>query len=284
MVKKVWVQGPIAIDTVVYLPSFPQPGSFMNSTSTVERTGGTSANVALGLCTADVETGFIGYLGNDENGKKLLSVLNESKIRDLIITHIDGPTSHALILVDDRSERTIISLTQPHLRSLRMTNVPFQNEEVVAIILWREEFLADLQRANSIGCFTVVGAGALNDPKVDHANLLIGSYDDFPKSINPKDHLTRFDQIVLTDGTNGSFSFSSEEDLFQPAYVVKTLDTTGAGDSFIAGFLTGIAHGLDTAKTLELASQWAASSVQVNSSVPPAFEVVKEQWGIQLIL
>ena len=66
MAKKVWVQGPIAIDSVVYLSQFPVPGSFMNSLRTEERTGGSSANVALGLCTASVETGFVGYLGRDD--------------------------------------------------------------------------------------------------------------------------------------------------------------------------------------------------------------------------
>jgi sugar/nucleoside kinase (ribokinase family) len=69
MVKRVWVQGPIAIDTVVYLEKFPTPGTFMNSTKTVERTGGTSANVALGLSTTKVETNFVGYLGDDHRNR-----------------------------------------------------------------------------------------------------------------------------------------------------------------------------------------------------------------------
>ena len=126
MPRKVWVQGPIAIDSVVYLSQFPTPGSFMNSLRTEERTGGTSANVALGLCTALVETGFVCYLGKDENGRKLRTILEHSQIKDLVITEIDGPTSNALILVDNNSERTIISMTTPYLRQLRMDNVPFK--------------------------------------------------------------------------------------------------------------------------------------------------------------
>ena len=34
MPKKVWVQGPIALDTVVYVSEFPTPGSFVNSLRT----------------------------------------------------------------------------------------------------------------------------------------------------------------------------------------------------------------------------------------------------------
>ena len=283
MARKVWVQGPIALDTVVYVSKFPTPGSFMNSLRTEERTGGTSANVALGLCTASVETGFVSYLGNDEIGKQLLSVLEQSVIKDLVITHIDDKSNHALVLVDEKSERTIISMSTPHLRELRMDNVPFKVGEVVAFILWREEFLGDLKRAQAAGCFTVVGAGALADVSVTHADLLIGSRNDFSSDLNPLDHIGRFTSIVLTDGINGSVAYSGSDEIKQPAYEVEVEDTTGAGDAFIAGYLAGIAYELTAAQSLEIAAQWAATAVQFHSSIPPAFEVVKQQWGIDLI-
>ncbi len=282
MVKRVWVQGPIAIDTVVYLEKFPAPGSFMNSIKTIERTGGTSANVALGLCTTGVETNFVGYLGNDDNGKKLREVLNKSQINSSIITEIDGPTSHALILVDEKAERTIISMTTPYLRELRMDNVPFATPDIVAFILWREEFLDDLQRAEESDCFTVVGASALVDAQVKHAHLVLGSVSDIPSSVNPKNHLDRFDAIVLTDGLNGARYYSKEEELHQTAFEVQAVDVTGAGDAFICGYLTGLANGLEATKCLLIAAQWAASSVQVNSSIPPAFDHVRKEWGIEL--
>ena len=284
MVKRVWVQGPIAIDTVVYLEKFPTPGSFMNSIKTIERTGGTSGNVALGLCTTGIETNFVGYLGNDANGKKLREALDNSQINSSFITEIDGPTSHALILVDDKAERTIISMTTPYLRELRMDNVPFASPDIVAFILWREEFLGDLQRAEKSGCFTVVGASALVDAQVSHAHLVLGSVSDIPSWVNPKEHLDRFDAIVLTDGLNGARYYSKGEELHQTAFDVQAVDVTGAGDAFICGYLAGLAIGLEAANCLSIAAQWAASSVQVNSSIPPAFDVVRKQWGIELPL
>jgi sugar/nucleoside kinase (ribokinase family) len=284
MSKRVWVQGPIAIDTVVYVEKFPTPGTFMNSTRTVERTGGTSANVALGLCTTGVETNFVGYLGNDDNGKKLREVLDKSEIKHSIITEIDGPTSNALILIDDKAERTIISMTKPYLRELRMDNVPFSKGDVVAIILWREEFLSDLQRAESSGCLTVVGAAALVDANVSHAHLAIGSVSDIPSGVNPEDHLDRFDEIVLTDGLNGARYYSKKQKLQQSALKVDAIDVTGAGDAFISGYLAALANDLEPAQCLLIGAQWAASSVQVNSSIPPAFDLVRKEWGIELPL
>jgi sugar/nucleoside kinase (ribokinase family) len=284
MSKRVWVQGPIAIDTVVYLEKFPSPGTFMNSIRSEERTGGTSANVALGLCTTEVETNFVGYLGNDDKGKKLREVLDKSRIKHSIITEIDGPTSHALILVDDKAERTIISMTKPFLRELRMHHVPLSAGDIVAFILWREEFLNDLLRAESSGCLTVVGAAALMDKKVSHANLAIGSVSDIPSGVNPEDHLNRFDEIVITDGLNGARYYSKKQKLQQPALKVGAIDVTGAGDAFMAGYLAALANELDPSQSLLIATQWAASSVQVNSSIPPAFDLVRKEWGIELPL
>ncbi len=284
MSKRVWVQGPIAIDTVVYVEKFPTPGTFMNSIRTVERTGGTSANVALGLCTTGVETNFVGYLGNDDNGKKLRKVLDKSEIKYSIITEIDGPTSNALILIDDKAERTIISMTKPYLRELRMDNVPFSEGDVVAIILWREEFLNDLLRAGTSGCLTVVGAAALVDANVSHAHLAIGSVSDIPSGVNPEDHLDRFDEIVLTDGLNGARYYSKKQKLEQSALKVDAIDVTGAGDAFISGYLAALANELDPSQCLLMATRWAASAVQVNSSIPPAFDLVRKEWGIELPL
>jgi sugar/nucleoside kinase (ribokinase family) len=284
MSKRVWVQGPIAIDTVVYVEKFPTPGTFMNSIRTVERTGGTSANVALGLCTTGVETNFVGYLGNDDNGKKLRKVLDKSEIKSSIITEIDGPTSNALVLIDDKAERTIISMTKPYLRELRMDNVPFSEGDIVAIILWREEFLNDLLRADSSGCLTVVGAAALVDANVSHAHLAIGSVSDIPSGVNPEDHLDRFDEIVLTDGLNGARYYSKKQKLEQSALKVDAIDVTGAGDAFISGYLAALANELDPSQCLLIATQWAASSVQINSSIPPAFDLVRKEWGIELPL
>ena len=284
MSKRVWVQGPIAIDTVVYVEKFPTPGTFMNSIRSVERTGGTSANVALGLCTTGVETNFVGYLGNDDNGKKLRKVLDKSEIKYSIITEIDGPTSNALILIDDKAERTIISMTKPYLRALRMDNVPFSEGDVVAIILWREEFLNDLLRAETSGCLTVVGAAALVDANVSHAHLVIGSVSDIPSGVNPEDHLDRFDEIVLTDGLNGARYYSKKQKLEQSALKVDAIDVTGAGDAFISGYLAALANELDPSQCLLMATRWAASAVQVNSSIPPAFDLVRKEWGIELPL
>jgi sugar/nucleoside kinase (ribokinase family) len=102
--------------------------------------------------------------------------------------------------------------------------------------------------------------------------------------VNPEEHLDRFDAIVLTDGLKGARFYSKHQKLHQASFDVQAVDVTGAGDAFICGYLTGLANELEVEKCLLIASQWAASSVQVNASIPPAFDLVRKEWGIESAL
>lgn len=263
----------------MYLPSFPLPGSFLQSTSVEDRVGGTSANVALGLSSTGIETGFVGYLGNDEHGRKLRKVLDESKIEHLIITQIDGPTSHVLILIDNNSERTIIGMTPSHLCSLKMDNVPIRRGDIVVFVLWRAEFFDDLVRARELGCICVLGAAALDDKRIQNADLVIGSHSDFTSSLDVAAQLKRFDRIVITHGLEGAVEYNQNGILNQPSFPAIPLDATGAGDSFLAGYLAGYAWGLSSEESLTMGAQWAASAVEIASSIPPSWKSVQAKWS-----
>lgn len=55
------------------------------------------------------------------------------------------------------------------------------------------------------------------------------------------------DRVVIKLGSSGSFAIENGKEVFLPAYRVKAVDTTGAGDSFNAGFV----YGFLTGKALE---------------------------------
>lgn len=51
------------------------------------------------------------------------------------------------------------------------------------------------------------------------------------------------DRVVIKLGSSGSFAIENGKEVFLPAYRVKAVDTTGAGDSFNAGFVYGFLTG-----------------------------------------
>jgi sugar/nucleoside kinase (ribokinase family) len=68
--------------------------------------------------------------------------------------------------------------------------------------------------------------------------------------------------VVIKLGGDGCFLRSGGRSICVRPYAVDALDTTGAGDNFVAGFLTGLANGWETERCAEFANAVAGFSVQ----------------------
>jgi rfaE bifunctional protein kinase chain/domain len=74
--------------------------------------------------------------------------------------------------------------------------------------------------------------------------------------------------LIVKLGEQGSMLFDGESVVKAPARPVQAVDTTGAGDAFLAALvLTGVD---DPFEALTLANAWAALSIQIHGTVPPA--------------
>jgi sugar/nucleoside kinase (ribokinase family) len=269
----VWIVGPVAWDTVVYTDEWLTRGAFTQGQKFVERSGGTAANVARALSTAKVDTGFVGYLGNDQRAIDILAELEQSDIAHLELTHIQGATSHVLILVDGDGERTILGLAPDHLDVVNLSQAKLQREDTVVFVLWRDHFLADLELAQASGCKVVVGLDAVNDPRVKDVDVAIGSHNDLASDFDKDSLLDRFKRVVITRGAEGAVEYSASGQVSQPAIKTEVVDATGAGDAFLAGYLAASALGDDDSRLL-LGSRWAAKTVATEASVPPHFSTI----------
>jgi len=272
--RRVWIVGPVAWDTVVYLPQLPAPGRFTQGERTLERPGGTAGNVALALATTGVETGFIGCLGEDDHGRRLHQTLQSGGLRRLAITWVPGHTHHVLILVDRTGERTMVGLAPHHLAEVTLDGADLAPGDIVVFVVWDDGLLAQLELAKAKGCTTIVGLAAIACPAAS-ADIAFGSRSDLSGDLDPSSHLDRFPRIVITQGSDGAVQVEAGRTLHQPAFPADVVDTTGAGDAFLAGYLALYARGLtDGTDALEAGARWAALTVSVESSVPPAWS-----WG-----
>ena len=82
--------------------------------------------------------------------------------------------------------------------------------------------------------------------------------------------------MVLTLGEKGAYCRHGGQTIFQPAFVVKAVDTTAAGDTFTGYFVSGLAAGTPLDKLMRRAAR--ASSIAVGrmgaaDSIPLAAEV-----------
>jgi ribokinase len=49
--------------------------------------------------------------------------------------------------------------------------------------------------------------------------------------------------VVQTEGKDGSYTLTAEERFHTPAFDIRVVDTTGAGDVFHGAYLVGLLHG-----------------------------------------
>lgn len=275
MSARVWIVGPIAWDTVIYLPSMPEVGKFVQAIQTIERPGGTAANAAIALATTGIETGFVGYLGDDHLSTKLRTTLENSELKHLSITALEGPPSHVLIFIDEKGERTILGISPDRLDQVTLKGVDLQPGDIVVFLLWREHFAQDLALAKLKECITVVGAEALALGIT--ADIAIGSRGDIANVEINSELFARIPHIALTNGKDGADEFRQGRHLHQPSVATKIVDTTGAGDAFLAGYVSVIARGEKVdGEALLVGSKWSAAAIATESSIPPHWKEVNK--------
>lgn len=271
---RVWVVGAAAWDTVLYLDGRLELGRFTQSARTVERPGGSAANVAQALAVSGVDTAFVSALGPDDRGRALEQALEASGLRELVIAPTPGQSGHSIVVVDSSGDRTILGVTPDVVPHISLATAALQPGDIVVFVVWREAFLPDLELARACGCVTVVGLAALEDPRAK-ADVAFGSRADLAREPDISAHLERFPRIVMTSGPDGASQWQTGEVLHQAAFPTRVVDTTGAGDSFLAGYLLMYARGLQGGReALEAGARWAALMVSLEASVPPAWQEV----------
>lgn len=74
--------------------------------------------------------------------------------------------------------------------------------------------------------------------------------------------------IVLTLGEQGAWYLCGATEIRQPAYPVRAVDTTAAGDTFTGFFLGGLVRGLSAAEAMQLAAKASAIAVTRPGAAP----------------
>jgi sugar/nucleoside kinase (ribokinase family) len=262
------------------VPRFGQVEQLLDAADLV--LGGSAAITACGLARLGVETHLAAVVGADQFGAFVRSALaaagvgmdamaeREGEATGLSV-HLSAPGDRAILTLPG----TIPALTADAVRSsvadLAPTWVhvasPFLTPAVTSDL---PALLAELRDA---------GIGTSLDTNWDPAENWAGIAEALPfvDVLLPNraelDALGGVDaiiaagpRVVVKDGAEGGWSVSRSEDrISAPGLSIDVVDTTGAGDSFDAGYLAAIAHGVEDERTR---LRWAtvAGSLSTRSS------------------
>ena len=250
------VVGGLNMDLILQVPHLPRLGESVNGEQLLRAPGGKGANQAVAAARLGASVSMVGRVGRDAFGHELQSMLRDEEVSTRWILGSERPTGAALIFVDDNGDNCIGIAPGANL-DLLADDVPqglLQEAEVLVAGL--EVPLATtaeaLRLARQAGVRTVLNAApaqSLPESLPHHADVLVVNEQEAAALSGAADLASGTeaeaarairrdaDQIVVvTLGEHGAVALVGDEVLRQPSFRVATVDTTGAGDAFVAAF------------------------------------------------
>ena len=245
--------------------------------------GGKGLNQSIALARAGAQVYHAGCIGSD--GDMLLNLMQSSGVDVSLIKRIDEKNGHAIIQVSTDGDNCIFIYPGSNfmITDEYIDNVLAHFGVGDCILLQNEINAVDVivNKAYEKGMKIVLNPSPINE-KLDRIDFSKISYlilneieaqtlsgcSDTRLSLK---HLAKKYpdmHIVLTLGKDGSIYSHNGEELFQPSFSVKTVDTTAAGDTFTGYFIAFKAQGYSTAEALSVASAAAAIAVSHNGAAP----------------
>jgi len=253
--------------------------------------GGDALNVAMGLSKLGVNVMLAGRIADDANGAFIRKACVDAKIDTRgLINDKTCATATTFALIDAHGERHFLSEKEIFTK-LRESDIPQELLEEADIVYFGSVMamsgmnnggLAELfRRAKAIGKLTVMDA-AIDEtktsldwmntlapvfeqtdiffPSIDEARLITGK--ESPKEIADCFRSFNMRAFGIKLGAQGCYVTDYKSTRNIPGITgIPVVDTTGAGDSFMAGFLCGISRGWDVFLSAEFANTVAAQSI-----------------------
>lgn len=262
-----------ATDIVIPVPRFPELGSKVEIHSANAFLGGQVASAMIACQQWGLRTRYIGKIGQDHAGEMHRAEFERVGVEAHLFTSPGCGSQQAFILVDPHGERTVLWKRDSRLMLLREE---LQRAWIVnARMLHLDGHDTDAatqaaQWAHAAGVPVIADLDDLYEgyekllPNID---FLITSRDiperltkeeDLRKSLPLLTQRYRCRVAAATLGEEGVLAWDGERFHYVPAYCVDVLDTTGAGDTFHAGFIFGHLKGWPLQAQLEFGCAAAA--------------------------
>ncbi len=294
---KVLSFGSLNIDYTYKVDHFVQKGETLSSESLQVFSGGKGLNQSIALAKAGAEVYHAGAVGED--GMFLLKMLQDAGV-DTACTKVlsDVRTGNAIIQNDKDGDNCILLYGG--------ANQAITKEQVDEVIakFGAGDYLVLQNEINELGYLMTkaheAGLKIVLNPSPMNAKILALplQYVDYfllneveatqILSWNAEEDMDALaaalaakypgSTIVLTIGSAGAIFSNGDKQFRQPAFRVKAVDTTAAGDTFSGYFIAGLLNGLSEEMAMERAAKAAAIAVTrlgAAPSIPTPDEVDK---------
>ena len=300
---ELWVVGSLNTDLIWNTPRFVEPGETLTGSGYCEVPGGKGGNQAMALARLGCHPRVVGCVGDDDRGQRYRRRLAEAGADVSRLHTVDAPTGLAMIEVAASGEN-------------RITVIPGANAELSATQV--ETDLADLQAGDVVlfqleipfetvhRAITVAqgkGAVVILDPapakplptevyslvtvltpNETESRILLGwePQSKAPLDLAPARELLGLGvaNVVQKAGKHGAILVQPRGETAVAPFVMRVVDTVGAGDAFNAGLAMALSEG----RSLAEAVRWGNATGALSTQAPGAQAGLPTREAVQALL
>ena len=230
---------------------------------------GTAAGAAMIAATLGMKSALISTVGKDRQGRFVTQELEAVGVdTTLVDQHDQFPTSQTILTIDKNGQRpnfhalgaSVFTQLSDHCFS-KLENVKYLHWAAVGSAMLKGAASRDfLAKAKEAGVITTCDLIVADKTVIKELKNILPFIDYFLPSMeealsltgtdNPKDAANALMEMgakvcLIKWGSKGVYIATPEQHELIPAFEVKVEDTTSCGDSFCAGFVTGLSKGMD---------------------------------------
>lgn len=270
-------------DLVVCAEKMPKPGETLLGGTFFVNPGGKGANQAVAAARLGKEITFCCMTGCDDYGRAAKKLFDQEGIdTTYVFSTPDCASGVALITVDARGENSIVVASGANLKLLPEDIDRIEGYEQYDIVLCQLETPVETvcHAAWKVKCnggrFVLNPAPAcplpqkllslvdIITPNETEAEILSGvPITDCASAVKAAEVLSSFGirTVIITLGSKGALLYQDGQSEVMPAFQVKAVDTTAAGDVFNGALCVALSEGKEIHEAIRFAQ--AASSIAV---------------------
>lgn len=282
--NKVLVMGGLIVDKYILVNKYPIRGEDTLITDSFNRVGGCTINVACALKNLGIDAYPVSTIGMDEDGDTIEKFLLENNINnDCVAVEKNKTTGYCIVILDSATERTFMSykgceemfsynLIKPNL--IKETTFVYLTGYYL-LGSYAGEILRFIKEVKKRGASVMFDPGPLVDEiesemlysALELCDVLIPNANELEKikiKLNAEEEVDKWiekykiEYLIIKNGGEGITAYKGNKKYKGAAYNVKSMDTTGAGDSFAAGCIYGFLNNLEFEEVLSIGSACGA--------------------------